>query len=108
MVKEENDKIIKTKISLDETLERFNEKKFKEITITDLQHEIANIKIEIIELKNYLKNIKNDNLDLKQEVLLLKIDKHLDNEHSNSEHDDEYRDKGPKNGYWAMGCVRGH
>ena len=89
-------------------MERFNEKKSKEITITDLQHEIANINKEIIELKNDLKNIKNDNLDFKQEVLLLKIDKHLDNEHSNSEHDDECRDKGPKNGYWAMGRVRGH
>ena len=35
MIKEENDKRIKTKISLDETLEKFNKKKSKEIIVTD-------------------------------------------------------------------------
>ena len=35
MIKEEKDKRIKTKISLDETLEGFNKKKSKEITIND-------------------------------------------------------------------------
>ena len=55
MIKEEDHKRIKTKISLDETLERFNKKKSKEITVNDLQHEIANIKKEIFELKNDLK-----------------------------------------------------
>ena len=33
MIKEENDKRIKTKISLDETLEMFNKKKSKEIIV---------------------------------------------------------------------------
>ena len=55
MIKEEDYKRIKTKISLGETLERFNKKKSKEITVNDLQHEIANIKKEIFELKNDLK-----------------------------------------------------
>ena len=73
MIKDENDKKLKSKISLDETLERFNKKKSREITINDLQHEITIIKKEIIELKN----VKNDNFDLKQEMLLLKIDKQL-------------------------------
>ena len=35
---------IKTKISLQETLEKFNKKKSKKITVNDLQHEIRNIK----------------------------------------------------------------
>ena len=55
MIKEEDHKRIKTKISLGETLERFNKKKSKEITVNDLQHEITNIKKEIIELNNDLK-----------------------------------------------------
>ena len=66
MIKDENDKKIKSKIDLDETLERFNKKKSKEITVNDLQHEIHVIKKEIIELKNNLKNIKDDNFGLKQ------------------------------------------
>ena len=48
----------KTKIGLDETLEIFNKKKSKEVTINDLQHEIGNIKKEIIEFKNELKDIR--------------------------------------------------
>ena len=32
---------MKAKISFDETLKRFNKKKFKEITVNDLQHEIT-------------------------------------------------------------------
>ena len=66
LVKDENDKKMKSKISLDETLERFNKKKSKEITVNYLQHEITVIKKEIIELKNNLKNIKDDNFGLKQ------------------------------------------
>ena len=42
-------------ISLDETLERFNKKKSKELIVNELQHEIAIIKEEIIKLKNELK-----------------------------------------------------
>ena len=88
-IKDENDKKMKSKISLDETLERFNKKKSKEITVNDLQYEITIIKNEIIEPKNDLKNVKNDNFDLKQEMLLLKIDKQLDNEQFDSEFDEQ-------------------
>ena len=94
-IKDENDKKMKAKISFDETLERFNKKKSKEITINDLQHEITIIKKEIIELKNYLKNVTNDNFDLKQEMLLLKIDKQLDNEQSDSKLDEQKEKDGP-------------
>ena len=48
LIKDENDKKMKAKISLDETLERFNKKKSKEITVNYLQHEITIIKKEII------------------------------------------------------------
>ena len=54
----EHDKKNKTKIGLDETLEIFNKKKSKEVIINDLQHEIGNIKKEIIEFKNELKDIR--------------------------------------------------
>ena len=47
-LKDENDKKMKSKISLDENLERFNKKKSKEITVNYLQHEITIIKKEII------------------------------------------------------------
>ena len=63
MIKDENDKKIKSKISLDATLERFNKKKSKKINVNDLQHEITIIKKEIIELKKKFKNIKKDNFD---------------------------------------------
>ena len=89
MIKDENDKKIKSKISLDATLERFNKKKSKKINVNDLQHEITIIKKEIIELKNNFKNIKKDNFDWKQEMLLLKIDKQLDNEQFDSESDEQ-------------------
>ena len=43
MVKDVN-KPFKSRISLDETLERFSKQKSKVITILDLQYEINNIK----------------------------------------------------------------
>ena len=64
-------------------MERFNKKISKDLTINDLQHEIAIVKQEIIELKNEFKNIKSDNNDLRQELLLIKIDKNLDKHHFN-------------------------
>ena len=91
LIKDQNDKRPKSKISLDETLERFNKKKSKELTVNELQHEIAIIK-EIIELKNEFKNIKNDNFNLKQELLLLKIDKQLDDQRTNNEPDEQGKD----------------
>ena len=61
-------------------------------TINDLQHEIGNIKKEIIELKD----ISFGNTSLKQEILLLKIDKQFDqhssSNNSDNEQDDEHND----------------
>ena len=76
-------------------MERFNKKKSREITVIDLQHEITIIKKEIIELKNDLKNVKNDNFGLKQEILLLKFDKQLDNEQTDSETNEQKDEDGP-------------
>ena len=66
-------------------------KKSKELTINDLQQETIYIKEEIIQLKNEFKIIKADNLNLKQEMLLLRIDKKLDNHFDNE--NDERRDR---------------
>ena len=46
---------------------------------------------KIIELKNEVKNIKSDNNDLRQELLLLNIDKNLDQNQSYNEQD-EHKD----------------
>ena len=66
MVKDETDKKLKPTISFEETLERFNKKKSKELTVNDLQHEINIVKQEINELKHDFKDIKSDNNNLKQ------------------------------------------
>ena len=79
LIKDETGKKLKSTISFEETLERFNKKKSKNLTVNDFQHEITIVKQEIIELKNEFKNIKIDNNNLKQELLLLKIDKILTN-----------------------------
>ena len=60
-------------------------------TVNDLQYEITIVKQEIIELKNEFKNIKSDNNDLRQELLLLNIDKNLDQNQSYNEQD-EHKD----------------
>ena len=88
LIKDETSKKVKSTISFEETLERFNKKKSKELTVNDLQHEITVVKQEIIELKNEFKNIKSDNNNLKQELLLLKIDKNLDKQQSDNEQDE--------------------
>ena len=82
LIKDETGKKLKSTISFEETLERFNKKKSKNLTVNDFQHEITVVKQEIIELKNEFKNIKIDNNNLKQELLLLKIDKNLDKQQS--------------------------
>ena len=64
---------MKSKITFEETLEIFNKKKSKELTVNDLQLEINVVKQEIIELKNEFKTIKINNVNLKQELLLLRI-----------------------------------
>ena len=57
---------ILTKSKEDKTLEKFNKKKSKELTVNDLQHEINIVKQEISELKHDFKNIKSDNNNFKQ------------------------------------------
>ena len=91
LIKDEIGKKLKSTISFEETLERFNKKKSKDLTVNDLQHEIIVVKQEIIELKNEFKNIKSDNNDLRQELLLLKIDKNL-NKHQSDNEQDEHKD----------------
>ena len=89
LIKDETGKKLKSMISFEETLERFNKKKSKELTVNDLEHEITIIKQEIIELKNEFKSIKSDNNNLKQELLLLEIDKNLDKHQSDNEQDEQ-------------------
>ena len=60
-------------------------------TVNDLQYEITIVRKETIELKNEFKNIKSDNNDLRQELLLLNIDKNLDQNQSYNEQD-EHKD----------------
>ena len=92
LIKNETGKKIKSTISFEETLERFNKKKSKDLTVNDLQHEITIVKQEIINLKNEFKNIKSDNHNIKQELFLLKIDKNLDKQQSDNEQD-EHKDE---------------
>ena len=51
LLKEEIGKKLKSTISFEETLERFNKKKSKDLIINDLQHEITIVKQEMIDLK---------------------------------------------------------
>ncbi|KAK9996709.1 hypothetical protein SO802_021395 [Lithocarpus litseifolius] len=90
LTKDENVKKLKATISFEETLERFNKKKSKDLTVNEHQHEITVVKQEIIELKNEFKSIKSDDNNLKQELLLLRIDKHQsDNEQDELKDGDE-------------------
>ena len=91
LLKDENGKKLKSTISFEETLERFNKKKSKNLTVNDLQNEITIVKQEIIDLKNEFRNIKNDNDNIKQELIMLKIDKSLDKSQSDNEQD-EHKD----------------
>ena len=63
LVKNQTDKKQKSTISFEETLERFNKKNSKDLTVNDLQHESNIVKQEISELRH--KN-KSDNNHLKQ------------------------------------------
>jgi regulator of replication initiation timing len=93
MVKNDS-KPSKSKISLDETLERFSNQKSKVVTISDLQHEINNIKKDIFELKKEVNDLKFNNKALEQELLISKLKgcfpkENSDNESTRSEHSDE-------------------
>ena len=87
LIEDETGKKLKSTISFEETLERFNKKKSKNLTVNDLQHEITIVKQEMIDLKNEFKNIKNDNHNIKQELIMLKIDKNLAKQQSDNEQD---------------------
>ena len=91
LIKDETSKKLKSTISFEETLERFNKKKSKELTVNDLQHEINVVKQEVNELKHEFKSIKNDNNNLKQELIMLKIDKNLNK--SDNEQDEQMSTK---------------
>ena len=96
LIKDETGKKLKSTISFEETLERFNKKKSKDLIVNDLQHEITVVKQKIIEFKNELKNIKSDNNELRQELLHLKIDKNLDKHQSDNEQD-KHKDEDESN-----------
>ena len=96
LIKDETGKKLKSTISFEETLERFNKKKSKDLIVNDLQHEITVVKQKIIEFKNEFKNIKSDNNELRQELLHLKIDKNLDKHQSDNEQD-EHKDEDESN-----------
>ena len=98
LIKDETGKKLKSTISFEETLERFNKKKSKDLIVNDLQHEITVVKQKIIQFKNELKNIKSDNNELRQELLHLKIDKNLDKHQSDNEQD-EHKDEDESNQY---------
>ena len=85
-------KKLKSTISFEETSERFNKKKSKELTVNDLQHEIKTIKQEINELKHEFKSIKSDNNNLKQELIMLKIDKNLNKSDNKQDKQGEHKD----------------
>ena len=72
LLKDETGKKLKSTINFEETLERFNKKKSKDLTVNDLQHEIIIVKQEMIDLKNEFQKIKNDNHNIKQELIMLK------------------------------------
>jgi hypothetical protein len=87
----ETNKPSKSKISLDETLERFSKQKSKVVTILDLQHEISNIKKDIVDLKKELHDLRIYNKNLEQEFVITKLkncfqEHNSDNEDNKSEH----------------------
>ncbi|KAK9994612.1 hypothetical protein SO802_024315 [Lithocarpus litseifolius] len=88
LTKNEDSKKLKSTISFEETLERFNKKKPKELTINELQHELNIVKQKIVNLENEYRIIKTDNNNMKQELLILKFDKTLDKQPSDNEQDE--------------------
>jgi hypothetical protein len=74
------DKPVKTKISLDKTLERFSKQKCEVINILDLQQEIRNINKEIVGLKNDMHHVKTNNHDLNRQLLMMNLQKTFQDE----------------------------
>ena len=92
LLKDETSKKLKSTINFEETLERFNKKKSKDLTVDDLQLEITVVKQEMLDLKNEFTKLKDDNQNIKQELIMLKIDKSLDHQIDNGQ--DEHQDGG--------------
>ena len=92
LIRDEIGKKPKSTISFEETLERFNKKKSKKLTVNDLQHEINIVKQEINELKHEFKSMKSDNNNLKQELIMLKIDKDLNKSDNEQDKQNEHND----------------
>ncbi|KAK9989056.1 hypothetical protein SO802_029295 [Lithocarpus litseifolius] len=88
LTNDENSKKLKSTISFEETLERFNKKKPKELTIDDLKHKLSIDEQNIDNLKHEFQVLKNDNVNIKQELLLIKVDKNLDKQQSDNEQDE--------------------
>ena len=90
LLKNETSKKLKSTINFEETLERFNKKKSKGLTINDLQLEITTVKQEMLDLitsvKQEMFDLKNDFKNLKEDLILLKIDKSLDQQIDNDSH----------------------
>ncbi|KAG2711388.1 hypothetical protein I3760_04G073800, partial [Carya illinoinensis] len=84
----------KQRINFQETLERFQKKKPKEVSTQDLQNEVNLVKKEIIELKTEVNKLKDSNSALQQELLCIKIDKQFDH---NIPSDDEQPSSSEKN-----------
>ena len=70
LLKDETGKQLKSTTNFEETLERFNKKKSKDLTVNDLQLEITVVK---------------------QELIILKIDKSLDHQQIDNDKD-EHKD----------------
>ncbi|KAK9994918.1 hypothetical protein SO802_024621 [Lithocarpus litseifolius] len=88
LTKNEASKKLKSTISFEEVLDRFNKKKPNEVTINELQLELQFVKQKIVNLENEYKIIKSDVDNVKQELLILKLDKTIDKQQSDIEQDE--------------------
>ncbi|KAL0010934.1 hypothetical protein SO802_006042 [Lithocarpus litseifolius] len=88
LTKNEDSKKLKSTISFEEVLERFNKKKPKELTIGDLKQKLNIVESNIDYLRHELETIKTDNNNIKQELSILKLDKSIDKHQSDNEQDE--------------------
>ncbi|KAL0006049.1 hypothetical protein SO802_013610 [Lithocarpus litseifolius] len=88
LTKTEDSKKLKSTISFEEVLERFNKKKPKELTIEDLKQKLTIVEQNIEYLRQELRTVKLDNININQELLILKMDKSIDKHQSDNEQDE--------------------
>ena len=84
----------KSKISLDENLERFSKQKPKAFTTSYLQYEISKIKQDIVGLKKEVSELTLNNKKLEQELLISKVnncfqEQNFDDSGSEPSHEEE-------------------